>query len=136
MRVGMRVPVGVTGAVRVRVSAVGVAVIVEEEEADDVGREAEAADDDDEFGRSDFGGVEEAFDGFHEDREAQRCIRSSTSDWPSRQRGRQRTEEEDAVDQGAEDFGSLPAVRVVLRSLPVLRELDGVQRDDEGADCS
>lgn len=42
-------------------------------------------------------------------------------------------EEEDAVDEGTENFGTLPAVRVARRGGRGFSELDRLERDDETA---
>lgn len=99
--------------VPVRVAARTMRVVVEEEEPDDVGREAKSADDDDQTRIGDLGGVEEPFDGFHEDGEAERCKTGVQSRSSAIIRGR-RTEEEDAVDESPEHLGPLPSVRKVL----------------------
>lgn len=66
---------------------------MEEEEADDITEQAQTADNDNQHGRRDLRGRKDASDGLEADGDAKR-------------------NEEDAVDQCAEDLGSLPSVRV------------------------
>lgn len=95
VRLGPTVRVSVSSpSSAMRVAAVS--DVGEEEEADEVGDEAGGADGDDQLGVCDFCRVEEAGDGLEADRKAQR-------------------EEEDAVDECSEDFGPLPAVRILGR---------------------
>ena len=94
-----------TMRVTMRVPAVGVSVVVEEEEADNVARKTQRADDDDDLGVGDLGDVDEALQGFHKDGEAKR-------------------EQEDAVNQRAEHLGALPAIRVAwILGVSLLGEL-------------
>lgn len=70
-------------------TAVGVAVVMEEKKAEDIGSQARAADSEDELRGTDFLGLKETLDSLEENGETE-------------------GEEEDAVDQGSEDFGALP----------------------------
>ena len=76
-------------SVTVAVASVGVSVVVEQEQAEDVGGKTEAADDQDELGLVDLLRLDETLNGFKEDGQAQ-------------------GDEEDAVDEGSECFGALP----------------------------
>ena len=71
------------------VTVSAVRVVVEEEEAEDVGEQAEGADDADELWVLDGLGLDEAIDGLEEDGETQ-------------------GDEEDAVDEGTEGLSALP----------------------------
>lgn len=100
LRLGLSLCSAVQVAVRSSASAVRVPAVSdvgEEEEADQVGDEPGRANGDDQLGVGDLCGVEEAGDGLEADREA-------------------KGEEEDAVDEGPEDFSSLPPVRILGRS--------------------
>lgn len=79
-------------------TAVGMAavtVVVEEEEADNVGQEAARTDDEDDNRVGNVLRLDEALDGLEEDGETQR-------------------DKEDAVDEGAQGFRALPLLQVSI----------------------
>jgi hypothetical protein len=83
MRIGtMRVSFLCVRVLVVTVRVAAVAMIVEQEKTDDVGREAERTDDKDNLGMRDFLGFDESLDRFEEDGQAER-------------------DKEDAVDEGS-----------------------------------
>ncbi|GKT64693.1 hypothetical protein ColTof3_12032 [Colletotrichum tofieldiae] len=71
------------------IAAVGVAVAAEDEKADEVRGEAECADDENQLGVVDLGGVEESGNGLEDDGDAQ-------------------GDEEDGVEEGTENLGAQP----------------------------
>jgi hypothetical protein len=75
--------------VRVIAVAMAVAVVVEEEQSNDVGCKAERANNEDDLGVGDFLGLDKALNGFKED-------------------GKAEGDEEDAIDECTQGFGSLP----------------------------
>ena len=92
----------------VRVTAVGVTMLVEEEEANNVGRETERTDKHDELGVGDLGRRNAASDRLETD-------------------GDTKSDQENTVDKSTEDLCSLPSVRVGTGRRR-RRKFDGVER--------
>lgn len=84
----------------VTVSTVCVSVVVEEEEADNVGGQTETTDDQDELGLGDFLGLNEALDSFKRNRDTE-------------------GDKENTVDKGSQSFGALPLGLISLLSYVV-----------------
>lgn len=120
--IGYRVAVGmivramaVTAVtVRVTVSTVGMAMVVEEQQANEVTSKTERADNNYQLGVGDLGDIDESLNGLHEDAEA-------------------KGKEEDTVDESTEDLCTLPAVREAVVGR-FGRELDGPKSNDERHD--
>lgn len=87
-------------------ATMGVAVFVEQEEADDVGQQAAGADSQDQLGVGDDRRTEHSLECLDEDGEAQ-------------------GNEEDRIDEGAQDFCTQPAVGVFGVCRTVLGDVDG-----------
>ena len=106
-----------TVGVRMTSPAVRMSVVVEEEESDNVRSEAQASYDDHYLGVGDFGDVDEALNGFHEDGEAE-------------------SQEKDTIDEGSEHFGTLPTVRVawIFCCVAALGQFECVEGDEKRHD--
>ena len=85
-------------------TAMAVAVVVEQEKTDNVGKETAGTDDEDNLRMRDVLGLDKALDGFQKD-------------------GQTQCDKKDAVDQRTQGFGALP-LHVGLASVP--RSNDGI----------
>lgn len=90
-------------------------VVVEEEQAEDVGSEAEAADDEDKLGIANFLRLDKTLDSFKEDGQAE-------------------GDEEDTVDQCTKSLGSLETVGKEARVVRRIGSPHSPQTDAEGKD--
>lgn len=100
------VVVTVVRVAAMRMTPMGVSMVVEEEETNNVGCQSEGANDYNEARVLHLSHVDEALQRLHEDGEAER-------------------QQEHAVDQRTQDLGALPSIRVpwVARLVAFLREL-------------
>jgi hypothetical protein len=93
----------------VTLSSMGMSMASKDEETDKVGKQASAADSEDKLGVGDLRGLDETSQGFENN-------------------GYAKSDEEDGIEEGTENLGSHPLVRVSKRSCLMFGRSEGVTR--------